>query len=108
MKIHYTNCGGWTPMKVCDVDTSTLPAAEAQLVEALVARSNVLQTAEAEACELCDADEHTVEVTTDSGTYFWQWYGIGKPEGPPALIELLDYLSKHAYPDLQADNEASF
>lgn len=107
MQIHYTNMSGWSPLKVCDVDTSTLSPAEGQMLEKLVVESKLLETTGEEPGELCDGDEHTIEITTESGTYFWQWYGIGMPEGPPELLELIKYLSKKTKPFLPPDNEGS-
>lgn len=108
MKIHFATCGGWLPMRACDIDTTTLPVAEGRHLEELVLQSDILGHTESDvSSEVRDGDEYNIEIESGTRSYSWQWFGIGKPDGPPALVELLDLLSSRSSPVMEADNEAS-
>lgn len=100
MKIQFSKHSGWTPPRFFEIDTDRLAEKEKQEVERLIHRSEILSSKplEEEESAVRDGDDYTLAVTTDSGTYCWQWYGIGSPPGPDALLELLAYCSQRAKP----------
>ncbi|MBY0549168.1 MAG: hypothetical protein K2W95_17980 [Candidatus Obscuribacterales bacterium] len=100
MKIQFSKHSGWMPARFFEIDTDQLAASERQQVEALVHQSAILTDAPVEQDEpaIRDGDEYTLEITTATGTYHWQWYGIGRPTGPDALLDLLSYCGQRASP----------
>lgn len=91
MQIKFSLTGGWSPGKVFEVDTDTLPVEQKKHLEDLVNHSGVLTSTGYADSDLRDGEELFFELTTEAGVHHWQWYSLSYPQEPSALLELLDY-----------------
>jgi hypothetical protein len=96
MKITYRESGGFAGLsRGVEIDTSTLPAADARRVEALVARAGLKQQARAGPAGARDLAGYQITIESDAGRVAVSFDDMTVPEDAD---DLLAYLQERAGP----------
>jgi hypothetical protein len=96
MKITYRESGGFTGLsRGVEIDTSTLPAAEARSVEALVARAGLKDQARSGPAGARDLAGYQITIESDAGQVV---VSFDDATVPAEADDLLAYLQERAAP----------